>query len=88
MQMFKVMGGSIMSTEVTRVSDDSVWEVQLNGAEVRKLRQPKSEKQPFFFNTLEEAKLHLLEAAKAGVEVAVRRLDVAKARYQQIADMQ
>lgn len=85
MQMYKVMGGSIIPVEVSKVSEDSVWEVTLNGSEIRKLKQPKSEKQPAYFASLSEAKAHLLVVASEGVEVAERRLAVAKARYQQIA---
>ena len=87
MQMFKVHNGHVVSAEVARVSEDSVWEITLNGSEVRKMRVPKSDKQPAYYETIEEAKAALLDAAKQGVEVAVRRLESAKSRYQQIADM-
>lgn len=84
MQMFKVMSDSILPVEVSRVNDDSVWEVMLNGAEVRKLRVPKTDKQPCFFDSLSEAKAHLVERAQAGVAVAQARLDRAQARLRQL----
>ena len=88
MQMFKVHNGAITRAEIAKVSEDSVWEVALNGAETRKARTPKTDKQPAFFDTLEEAKASLLSAAREGVEHAAKRLEAAKARYQQIQDMQ
>jgi hypothetical protein len=87
MQMFKVHNGHVVAVEVARVSEDSVWEVMLNGAETRKMRVPKTDKQPAYYATAEEAKAALLTAAQQGVDVAMKRLESAKARYQQIAEM-
>ena len=85
--MYKVMAGSILTVDVARTSEDSVWEILLNGAEVRKSRVPKSDKQPAYFDDIAEAKAFLLTSARQGVEAAAKRLESAKARYQQIADM-
>jgi hypothetical protein len=87
MQMFKVFGGAISKVEVSKTTEDSVWEVSLNGSETRKAKSPKSPNQPAFFETADEAKQALLEVARQGVEVAASRLEAAKRRYQQIADM-
>lgn len=87
MQMYKVLGDVLTTAEISRTSDDSVWEVGLNGSEVRKLRVPKSDKHPAYFEDLATAKIHLIEKAKAGVAIAQSRLERASDRLQQIVEM-